>query len=141
MPTRYLLFLSLVFLIACSSSGYKLVPTPNLFVNSDYDPYQNLPKHKQKTTVEIMYVTDRSSKKDKKGLSFTAKRSRKLVYGTYSVKIGQMDSWEKLRHLSLTKHDERITMTLKKNQHRRAVSHVRQQAKVKHKRKCLYLQS
>ena len=59
--------LSLAFLILGCSSARVMMPTPNLYLNAEVDPYQNLTDELKSSNVQIFYFTDRLPEKNEKG--------------------------------------------------------------------------
>lgn len=90
--------LALFLLVGCSRN---LMPTPNLYVGAEADPFAGVPEPFQQPWVDILYATDRVPEtKDDGSLAYTAGRSRSLAFGTARVHIGRDLTWAQLVELS-----------------------------------------
>ena len=66
-----------ILLLAACSSQRVLMPTPNVYVDSDATTYEILPQELKSTHVPLFYVTDRVAEKDENGqLKYGYGRSR-----------------------------------------------------------------
>lgn len=80
--------------LGCSQ---KLMPTPNMYLNSDVNPFADVPAPLQTSDIDVLFVTDRAETKDKNGKTdFTHGRSRSLAFGSYIVGVGKNVSWPDL---------------------------------------------
>ena len=81
---KFAIFVSLfVFLLSACSSNPKLMPTPNVFVNSPYSE-SDIPESLRETAMELIYVTDRGTSTNK-GVKYDATRSSSIAYGIAKV--------------------------------------------------------
>jgi esterase/lipase superfamily enzyme len=71
-----------LFLSACSSNP-KLMPTPNLYINTSYAE-RDIPVPLRKTSMDLIYVTDRGSSQGK-DIKYDASRSSSIAYGVSTV--------------------------------------------------------
>lgn len=76
----------------------QLMPTPNLYVQTDDNPFADVKESFQNNFVDIFYATDRQPTKDKNGkFAYGYQRSNSLAYGNCRVQFGDDDlSWEQL---------------------------------------------
>ena len=82
--------LAIVFLAGCTSARV-LMPTPNLYAEVNAPLFRDLHAELSETQVELIYVTDRVSKKDESGrLHYGSGRSNSLSIGTTVVDLGQI---------------------------------------------------
>ena len=90
-------------LAALGGCQTTLMPTPNLYVYSDQNPWAELPPELQTTTVDLLYVTDREPIERKDGsLRYGYGRSWSVAYGSVKVEIGKNATWEELVAASRT---------------------------------------
>ncbi|WP_426359424.1 alpha/beta hydrolase [Pseudocolwellia sp. HL-MZ19] len=75
-----------VFLLSACSSNPKLMPTPNVFVNTPYSE-NDIPEALRETSMELIYVTDRGTPENKK-VKYDASRSSSIAYGVAKVNFG-----------------------------------------------------
>ena len=82
----------------------ELIPSPNIYVLSEGDPYENVPEHFRTNEVDVLYVTDRArTDKDSGVINYGYERSNSLGYGSATVRIGQEDTtWDQLVAASRT---------------------------------------
>lgn len=86
----------MVFVVGAGCSQ-QLMPTPNMYLNSDVNPFADVPPALQTTDIDVLFVTDRAEKKDKNGKpDFGYERSRSLAFGSYIVGVGKDVSWADL---------------------------------------------
>jgi esterase/lipase superfamily enzyme len=76
----------------------ELMPTPNLYVQTKDNPFQEVPPALQSSRVEVLYATDRAPVQKKKtaGLQYGYERSKSLAFGLCTVEIGRNLSWDQL---------------------------------------------
>ncbi len=86
--------LSLVaFTLVAACRGPQLMPTPNLYVASETDPFVEVPQALRTTEVDVLYATDRMPEYAKDGtLTYTDDRSDSLAFGSRRVQIGSEDA-------------------------------------------------
>lgn len=80
-PYAFISFLA--FLLSACSSKPELMPTPNLFVNTPYVK-SDIPALLRKTSMELIYVTDRSASEND-DLIYSSDRSSSMAYGIAKV--------------------------------------------------------
>jgi esterase/lipase superfamily enzyme len=93
--------LVLLLLITVSAGGCGgprlLMPTPNLYVDAAKDPFASVPEPLRKSTVDLLYVTDRAPETSTDGrISYTAGRSPSMAFGSCAVEIGEGLDWAAL---------------------------------------------
>jgi esterase/lipase superfamily enzyme len=92
-------------LVGCQQ---ELMPTPNLYVQSKDNPFENVPQGLRSNRVEVIYATDRAPTQDKKGgLQYGYERSKSLAFGVCEVEIGRNLSWDDLVRESRTQRRSR----------------------------------
>jgi esterase/lipase superfamily enzyme len=91
-----------------------LVPTPNLYVHAETDPYADVPPEFQTSAADILYATDRAPEGEKDGsVEYGYDRSPTLAWGSCVVEIGKDVSWEELVAASRTeKRKVKLPLTL-----------------------------
>lgn len=73
------------------------MPTPNLYVHAEEDPFADVPPALQTSDADILFVTDRVIRTDQAGRAeFGSERSMSLVYGSYVVGMGKDIAWSDL---------------------------------------------
>jgi esterase/lipase superfamily enzyme len=101
-PRTWLVFTFALLLAACSGQRV-MMPTPNVYVDSDTDIYSGLHQDLKSTEVPLFYITDRQPEKDKNGnLEYGYQRSASLAFGSTVVDLGEDISWEQLLEASRT---------------------------------------
>lgn len=84
-------------LLLCGCKGRQLMPTPNLFADSETDPFAEVVPELQTNKVDVLYLTDRVPVERKDGtLRYGYERSQSLAFGSCIVEIGRDVSWEVL---------------------------------------------
>jgi esterase/lipase superfamily enzyme len=102
--TRQSLFLLIISLLLVGCGGPTLVPTPNLYLDRDLDPFAEVPPAFQTNTVDFLYATDRAIKSDEgEPIKYGYDRSMSLAFGSCVVEIGQDVSWDVLVDASRAK--------------------------------------
>ncbi|MGN6370162.1 MAG: alpha/beta hydrolase [Phycisphaerae bacterium] len=82
-------------LTACSHE--KLMPTPNLYATGLQNPFPNVPPELRTTTVDVLYLTDRTPLQNTHHLEYGYGRSRSLAFGISQVQFGDKNtSWNDL---------------------------------------------
>jgi len=100
MRTIPCLLLSIGFLVGCSTS-HKLMPTPNIYLQENAYPANRVPPDLQANKVDLLYITDRAPEhNDLNELSYGAKRSASMAFGSAVVEIGDDLSWSELVKIS-----------------------------------------
>jgi esterase/lipase superfamily enzyme len=91
-----------------SGCQQELMPTPNLYVQSNDNPFEAVPQSLQSNRVEVLYATDRAPAQGRKGgLRYGYERSKSLAFGVCEVEIGRNVSWEDLVRESRTQRRSR----------------------------------
>jgi len=111
MPTqtklRIYLVIGFTLLLAACSGQRVLMPTPNVYVNSSIDYYQDIHPNLKSTEVRLFYITDRVPERDENGnLQYGYQRSPSLAFGRTVIDLGENISWEQLLEASRT--DKRL---------------------------------
>jgi esterase/lipase superfamily enzyme len=87
------------FLVALTGCGdLELMPTPNIYIGSDFDPFADVPPSLQGNTVDILYVTDRQPVRDEeRRLGYDHNRSYSMAFGSAIVQVGDEETtWEEI---------------------------------------------
>jgi esterase/lipase superfamily enzyme len=107
-PLRIVLLVVLTTATGCA--GPALVPTPNVYRDSDLDPFGNVPPVFQTNKVDILYATDRLPAEpssaprvpgQEEQFRYGWGRSRSLVIGSTVVEIGEDVPWDVLVEASV----------------------------------------
>ena len=78
-----------------------LMPTPNLYVGSEEDPFADVPSSLQTNRVQVIYGTDRRPiEKEAESVKYGSQRSMSLAVGVSTAELGEDVSWEKLAEAS-----------------------------------------
>lgn len=86
-----------IVLAAVAGCSQQLMPTPNMYLHTDANPFADVPPALQTSDIDVLFVTDRAETKDKNGKpDFGYGRSRSLAFGSYIVGIGKDVSWADL---------------------------------------------
>src|ERR1051325_11059273 len=78
---------------ACGCSGsWQLMPTPNLYAQSEKNPFANVPAELQSNQVDVLYLTDRLPKKESSvdNDQYGFERSRAGAFGVSWVQLGKV---------------------------------------------------
>jgi esterase/lipase superfamily enzyme len=87
----------LVVLVLCGCKGRELMPTPNLYVGSEENPFADVAPVYRTSSVELLYLTDRRPEETREGqLEYGYGRSDSAAFGTCSVEIGKGVNWDTL---------------------------------------------
>jgi hypothetical protein len=79
------------------------MPTPNLYAQSESDPFADVPPALQSNKVDVLYLTDRAPEKPEPGNPhYGFKRSRSVAFGVSEVAFGKDVSWDQLVEASRT---------------------------------------
>ena len=97
-----LTIITALLLTACSGQR-MMMPTPNVYVDSDTETYESLHQDLKSTEVPLFYITDRVPEKDENGnLKYGYGRTASLAFGTVVVDLGEDLTWEQLLETSRT---------------------------------------
>src|SRR5947209_3729231 len=105
MKTPSLSVLCVLLLMAGAGCGGapQLMPTPNLYIGSQADPFAEVPPELQNNKVDVLYLTDRAPEKPVPGNPhYGYKRSRSVAFGVSRVELGKDVSWKDLVAASRT---------------------------------------
>jgi esterase/lipase superfamily enzyme len=84
-------------LIAVTGCSQQLMPTPNMYIHTEANPFADVPPALQTSDMDVLFVTDRAETKDKNGRpDFGFGRSRSLAFGSYIIGVGKDISWTDL---------------------------------------------
>ena len=90
-----LILLALLLLAGCA--GRPLMPTPNLYSETDREPFEQVAPALRTSHVDLLYVTDRAPERSEQGdLVYGYGRSRSMAFGSAKVEIGKGETWEAL---------------------------------------------
>jgi len=107
-------------LVGCDSR--PLMPTPNLYIAQEANPFADVPPHLQNNKVDVLYVTDREPKATKNGsVEYGHGRSTSMAFGSCIVEIGKDVEWSVLVENSRTR-KRSVSLPLKTN---RTTEHAR----------------
>lgn len=99
-PQFMVLMICAIAIGACSGQR-KMMPTPNVYVDSGPGLYEDLDPSLQTTQVPLFYITDRVPEHDENGnLNYGYGRSASLAFGKALVDVGDDLSWEELKQAS-----------------------------------------
>ena len=104
---RTLGFYVIVLLLLMSGcSGKRLMmPTPNVYLDPDYDVFDTLDPGLQTTDLDLFFITDRAPEQDDEGkLHYGYDRSTSLAFGRVAVQLGEDFTWEELVEASRSQH-------------------------------------
>ena len=79
------------------------MPTPNLHVTAEADPFACVPPALRSSRIDVLYVTDRRPRDHKNQVKYGPQRSDSMAFGSCIVQIGDSVSWEDLVRASRTK--------------------------------------
>ncbi len=82
----------------------QLIPTPNLYLDRELDPFADVPPPLRTNTADLLYATDRLPEGGEDGhTEYGYKRSRSLAFGSCVVEIGNKVTWDVLVEAGRTK--------------------------------------
>ena len=103
MKSPRFLNLGLVALLLAGCAGRPLMPTPNLYLDGEVNPFADVPVELQSNRVELLYLTDRLPVLDEKGKwNYGYGRSNSLAWGVATVSLGRDVTWSELVEASRT---------------------------------------
>jgi esterase/lipase superfamily enzyme len=95
--SMYSLLVLLVVCLLAGCQGPHLMPTPNVYVQTQSHPFANVAPPLRTNTVDVLYATDRQPvSRDDGPLAYGYGRSPSLAVGSCVVEIGQNVSWDTL---------------------------------------------
>jgi len=74
-------------------SDRPLMPTPNLYLGRDDNPFADVPVEFRSNKVDVLYVTDRTPISPKGVLQYGYKRSTSLAFGSSVIEFGKDVAW------------------------------------------------
>jgi esterase/lipase superfamily enzyme len=90
--------------VGCSKPGPALVSAPNLYADSDANPYESVPVELQGNTATVVYATDREPETIEDVYGYGYKRSRTVSFGLCTVRMGEpQTTWDQLVAASRTR--------------------------------------
>lgn len=96
------LVISIVILTGCSSKTY-LMPTPTVYTDPAWNPFESVPAPLQSDTISVLYITDRFPEEYAENqVKYGTRRSRSGAFGEALVKIGNGMSWDDVVDASRT---------------------------------------
>lgn len=110
------LFIVAIVAIAAGAGGCgaELMPAPNIIVMEGRDSWSKVPPELQKTSIDVLYATDRLPENAKdKPVVYGSRRFNRLAYGLTTIEFGEK-SWDNLLAHSTTAHrlwSTRVRMT------------------------------
>lgn len=98
-PSCVLALVAMVLSTGCATR--KLMPTPNLYLDSSRAPFSSVPESRKRADVVVTYATDRMpAPPGGKVLGYTHLRSAQLIVGSCRVTFGRDLTWDQLVELS-----------------------------------------
>ena len=74
-----------------------MMPTPNVYLDNNYDLYENLDAPLKSTEVRVFYVTDRAPEQKENGtIHYGSERSMSMAFGSTIVNLGVDMTWADL---------------------------------------------
>lgn len=100
--------------------GTELMPTPNVYVNAEVDPFKDVPLALQGGKIDVFYITDRvPTTGGDRPVEYGSDRSRSVAYGSCIVEIGKDIPWDQLVKESRTqKRSQRLPLTVRSTRER-----------------------
>ncbi|HKQ96542.1 MAG TPA: alpha/beta hydrolase, partial [Candidatus Polarisedimenticolia bacterium] len=93
------LVLAVVAIVRVVTAGKpELVPTPNLYADSDVNPFADVPEEFRNNQVDVLYVTDRrrvaGAAQDM--VAYDHGRSTSMAFGSAVIQYGENVTWDEL---------------------------------------------
>jgi len=96
-PAALLALMLSALVLAAGCGGPVLMPTPNLYALTSDNPFPDVPSCFRKSTVDVLYATDRTAESDiAQNPRYGYRRSRSLAFGMTTVRIGKDLPWDAL---------------------------------------------
>lgn len=87
--------IAVALLLAGCSSQRVMMPTPNVYLEPDYDVFGTLDPSLKTTDLNMFFITDRAPEQDDEGsLVYGHGRSGSLAFGRVVVELGEDITWE-----------------------------------------------
>ena len=108
----------LLLVVAACSSKYYLMPTPTIYTDRSWNPFETVPQELQGNEIPVLYVTDRVPEEKTEGAwKYGYARSRSAAFGEATVAIGEGLSWEEVIEASRTeKRKRKLALRLTRTQ-------------------------
>lgn len=76
----------------------ELVATPNLYANSEVNPFADVPVEFRNNQVDVLYVTDRRRAEGEEpgGVAYDYRRSPSMAFGSAVMQYGRNVTWDEL---------------------------------------------
>ena len=86
--------------VACA--GPQLISTPNLYLDSEVNPYVDVPSEYRNNHVDVLYVTDRRrvDGEEEDTISYDYRRSDSMAFGSAVIRYGENVTWDELVNAS-----------------------------------------
>ena len=86
--------------VACA--GPQLISTPNLYLDSEVNPYADVPGEYRNNQVDVLYVTDRRrvGGEEEDTISYDYRRSASMAFGSAVIRYGENVTWDELVNAS-----------------------------------------
>ena len=83
---------------ALACAGPQLVPTPNLYLDSGVNPYEDVPSEFRNNQVDVLYVTDRRrvDGEEEGAISYDYQRSASMAFGSAVIRYSENVTWAEL---------------------------------------------
>lgn len=110
---RFSIVIIAVFLSGCfESDEYVMMPTPNLYLQSQVNPFAAVPPALRSSRADILYVTDRLPEASSAvGARYGHHRSRYMSYGIAEIEFGKGLTWDELVQASCARtREQRIAL-------------------------------
>lgn len=90
--------------LALAGCSRQLMPTPNLYIDAQADPFADVPPAQRTADVDMLYVTDRVPEPRRGSMRYGVGRSPSMAWGSCVVGIGRDLTWEQLVDNSRKRH-------------------------------------
>ena len=117
-PSAVCLWVLAGMIFGLAGCGEELMPTPNVYVNAEVDPFKDVPLALQGGKMDIFYITDRTpTTSGDQPVKYGSGRSRSVAYGSCIVEIGKDIPWDQVVKESRTqKRSQRLPVTVRSTQ-------------------------
>jgi esterase/lipase superfamily enzyme len=90
-------------IVLAGCATHPMMLTPVLYTGTNPRPlFADLPIDERRSSLELLYVTDRAAAEDGDGLRYTAERSRSMAFGSALIEFGADVGWDALVRESTT---------------------------------------
>jgi esterase/lipase superfamily enzyme len=74
-----------------------MMPTPTLYTGANAKPlFSDLPADSRRSSLDLLFITDRAPGEQADGSPYTAERSRSMAFGSATIAFGEGASWDEL---------------------------------------------